>query len=58
MEHAYDGVQQWAVEVVLMGKGMSGEYVQYQIKLTVQTRTAVILPFGVTEKFRRASRLP
>ena len=32
-------------------------YVQYQTKLTVQTRTAVITPFGVTGNFRRAPGL-
>ena len=37
---------------------MPEEYVQYQAKLTVLTRTDVITPFGVTEKSRRASGLP
>ena len=55
---AYDGVQQWAVEVVLMRMGVPEEYVRYQAKLALLTRTAVITPFGVTEKFRRASGLP
>ena len=58
LKHAYDGVQQWAVEVVLMRMGVPDEFVRYQTKLTVQTRTAVITPVGVTEKFRRASGLP
>ena len=58
LKHAYDGVQQWAVEVVLMRMGVPEEYVQYQTKLAVLTRTSVITPFGVTEKFRRASGLP
>ena len=61
LKHAYDGVQQWAVEVVLMRMGVPEEYVQYQTKLAALTRTAVITPFGVnTEKFicRRASGLP
>ena len=31
---------------------------QYQRKLVVLTRTFVITPFGVTDKFRRASGLP
>ena len=56
MKHAYDGVQQWAVEVVLRRMGVPEEYVQYQAKLVVLTRTAVITPFGVTEKSRRASQ--
>ena len=43
---------------LLMRMGMPDEYVEYQTKLTVQTRTAVITPFGVTEKSRRASGLP
>ena len=34
---------------------MTTEFVKYQTKLTKQTRTAVITPFGVTDKFRRAS---
>ena len=34
------------------------EYVQYETKLAVLTRTAVITPFWVTEKFGRASGLP
>ena len=55
LKHAYDGVQQWAVEVVLMTMVVRGEYAQYQAKLAVITRTAVITPFGATEKFRRAS---
>ena len=58
LKHAYDGVQQWAVEVVLMRMGVPEGYVQYQAKLAMLTRTAVITPFGVTEKFRRASGLP
>ena len=58
LEHACDGVQRWAVEVVLMRMGVSDEYARYQTKLTVQTRNAVITPFGVTNKFRRASGLP
>ena len=58
LKHAYDGVQQWAVEVVLMRMGVPDEYVRYQTKLTVQTRIAVTAPFRVTEKFRRASELP
>ena len=58
LKHAYDGVQQWAVEVVLMRMGVPEEYVRYQAKLALLTRTAVITPFGVTEKFRRASGLP
>jgi ribonuclease HI len=58
LKHAYDGVQQWAVEVVLMRMGVPDDFVRYQTKLTVQTRTAVITPFGVTDKFRRASGLP
>ena len=58
LKHAYDGVQQWAVEVVLMRMGVPKEYVKYQAKLSMLTRTAVITPFGVTEKFRRASGLP
>ena len=58
LKHAYDGVQQWAVEVVLMRMGVPDNFVRYQTKLTVQTRTAVITPFGVTDKFRRASGLP
>ena len=48
LRHAYGGVQQWAVEVVLMRMGVPEEYVMYQTKLTVQTRTAVITLFGVT----------
>ena len=32
LAHAYDGVQQWAVEVVLMRTGVPDEYVQYQTK--------------------------
>ena len=47
LKHAYDGVQQWAVEVVLMRMGVPDDYVRYQTKLTVQTRTAVITPFGL-----------
>ena len=58
LKHAYDGVQQWAVEVVLMRMGVSEEYVQYHAKLAMLTRTAVITQLGVTEKFRRASGLP
>ena len=58
MTYAHDGVQQWAIEVVLMRMGMPDEYVRYQTKLTVQTRTVVIAPFWVTKKFRRASGLP
>jgi hypothetical protein len=58
LKHAYDGVQQWAVEVVLMRTAVPDEYVRYQTKLTVQTRIAVTAPFRVTEKFRRASELP
>ena len=54
LKHAYDGVQQWALVVVLMSRGMPDGYVRYQTKLTVQARTVVITPFGVTEKFRRA----
>ena len=38
--------------------GVSEEYVQCQTRLAAITRTAVITPFGVTEKFRRASWLP
>ena len=53
LKHAYDGVQQWAVEVVLMRMGLPEEYVQYQTKLAVLTRTSMITPFGVTENFRR-----
>ena len=33
LKHAYDGVQQWTVEVVLMRMGIPEEYVQYQAKL-------------------------
>ena len=51
-------VQQWAVEVVLRRMRVPEEYVRYQTKLVVLTRTVVITPFGVTEKFRRASGLP
>ena len=60
LKHAYGGVQQWAVEVVLMRMGVPEEYVEYQTKLAALTRTAVITvtPFGVTKKFRRASELP
>ena len=58
MEYAYNGVQQWAVEVVLRRMWVSEEYVQYQSKLVVLTRTDVITPSGVTEKSRRASGLP
>ena len=35
LKHAYDGVQQWAVEVVLMRMRVPDEYAQYQSKLTV-----------------------
>ena len=42
----------------MMRMGVPEEYVQYQTKLAVLTRTSVITPFGVTEKFRRASGLP
>ena len=38
--------------------GVSGGHARYQTKLAVQTRATVITPFGVTEKFRRASGLP
>ena len=58
LTHAYDGVQQWAVEVVLMRMGVPDEYVRYQTKLTVQMGTTVITPLGVTEKFRSATGLP
>ena len=58
LKHSYDGVWQSAVKVVLMRMGVPDEYVRYQTKLTVQTRTAVTTPFGVTEKLRRASGLP
>ena len=63
LKHAHDGVQQWAVEVVLVRvrvgpMGVPKEYVQYQLKLTALTRTAVTTPVGVTEKCRRASGLP
>ena len=58
LKHAYDGVQQWAVEVLLLRMEVLEEYVQYQTKLAAITRTAVITPFGVTEKFRRVSGLP
>ena len=46
LKHAYDGVQQWAVEVVLRRMGVPEEHVQYQTKLVVLTRTAVITPLG------------
>ena len=49
MKHACDGVEQWALEVVLTRMGMPEEYVQYQAKLTMLTRTSVITPFGVTD---------
>ena len=53
LKHAYDGVQQWAVEVVLMRMGVPEEYVQYQAKLALLTRTAVITPFGLQfDKYR------
>ena len=58
LKHAYDGVQQWAVEGVLRRMGVSEEFVQYPTKLAVLARTDVITPFGVTEKFRRTSGLP
>ena len=58
LKHAYDGVQPWAVELVLRRMGVPAEFVKYQSRLTFLTRTAVITPFGVTEKFRRASGLP
>lgn len=58
LKHAYDGVQPWAVEIVLMRMGLPEGFVQYQSKLIAQTRTAMITPFGVTDKFRRASGLP
>ena len=57
LKHAYDGVQQRAVEVVPMRMGATEGYVQYQTTLAALTRTAVITPFGVTKKFRRASGL-
>jgi hypothetical protein len=41
-----------------MRMGVPDEYVRYQTKLIVQTRTAVITPFGVTNKSRGASGLP
>ena len=41
-----------------MRMGVPDEFVRYQTKLTVHTRTAVITPFEVTEKFRRAPGLP
>ena len=40
LKHTYDGAQQWAVAVVLMKMGVLDDYVRYQTKLTVQTRTA------------------
>ena len=49
---------QWAMEVVLMRMGVPEEYVQHQTTLAGLTRTSVITPFGVTEKFKRASGLP
>ena len=58
LKGAYDEVQQWTVDVVLRRMGIPEKYVQYQAKLGVLTRTAAIAPFGVTEKFRRASGLP
>ena len=58
LKHAYDGVQPWAVELVLLRLGVPKEFVKYQSKLSACTRTAVITPFEVTEKFRRASGLP
>ena len=39
LTHAYDGVQQWAVDVVLMGVGMPEEDVQYQTKLAALSRS-------------------
>ena len=47
LKHAYDGVQKWAVEVVLMRMGVLDEYVRYQTKLTIHTRTAVVTPLGL-----------
>ena len=33
-----------------MRMGVPDDFVRYQTKLTIQTRTAVITPFGVTDK--------
>ena len=41
-----------------MRMGMPEECAVYKTKLAAPTRTAMITPFGVTEKFRRASGLP
>ena len=60
--HTMECSSAWAVEVVLMRMGVPEENVQYtrhwQSWLHSDTRTAVITPFGVTEKFRRAAGLP
>jgi hypothetical protein len=56
LKHAYDGVQQWAVEAVLRRMGLPEEYAQYQTKLVLLTRSAVFTPFEghreVQESFR------
>ena len=58
LKHAYDGVQPWAIELVLQRMGVPVEYVAHQAELVRRTRTAVITPFGVTDRFKRASGLP
>jgi hypothetical protein len=58
LQHAFDGVYWWAVEMVLMIKGLEDDYLDYQAKLIRDTETAVITPFGITEFFRRLAGLP
>ncbi len=58
LKHAYDGVFMWAVELFLGRAGLPRRYVAYVAKLIRETMTAVITPFGNTERFRRGAGLP
>ena len=44
--------------MVQLRMGLPGEYVEYTAKLAAGKQTAVITPFGITERFRRAAGLP
>jgi hypothetical protein len=57
LEHAYDSVFQWAVELTMMRLGLSTDYVEYLAVLMRESRTATITPFGMTDWVRRAAGL-
>ena len=57
LEHAYDSVFQWAVELTMLRMGLPADYVEYLAVLMREARTATITPFGLTDWIRRAAGL-